>query len=331
MSDAQLGLRRAGARHDVQRGRLRQRRDLARVGRGVALPSRERIDGDVADLGMVAVADGDERRFRRHDRPGVERPNIVDGDRRKRRFAADRRMPVRVVAVQELDERPVGDRTRQVAELHEPMKPKLPDACEIGIGQARARGHVGHQRERAADKAAQHHDAQRRGVGSDVGVELRADLCQCLVHLDGRPAAASLVEHVHGDRRQAVLAGTIVCRSAANEQDARYGRHGRMPRRPDAKPAWQNRFFDRRKNERAAGPRRGKTRTVGLERASHHETTVGIESAAADCGGARLSVGAVAAESQDGRRHRRLSRAGQLRSGSCLARGREQRSDQRDR
>ena len=58
-------------------------------------------------------------------------------------------------------------------------------------------------------EAAEDGDARDRRVGSDVGVELRAEARERLVHLDRGAIAAALVEHVGGDRGQAILPGRI--------------------------------------------------------------------------------------------------------------------------
>ena len=94
------------------------------------------------------------------------------------------------------------------------------------------RDHVGEQR--AAPRPAKRLSAvtrQQRRVGPDVGVELRAEARQRLVHLDRRAAAAALVEHVDGQRRQTFLAGRIVGRAAPQQQHERHDRNRRVARR----------------------------------------------------------------------------------------------------
>ena len=98
---------------------------------------------------VVAVADGNQRRRRRPDRARVKRPHVVDVHRRQRRFAADRRMAVRMRAVEQLEERAVGDGAGHVAQLRQPVQPQLPHAREVVLPQRRTHDDVGEQRERA--------------------------------------------------------------------------------------------------------------------------------------------------------------------------------------
>ena len=123
-------------------------------------------------------------------------------------------MAVRVRAVQQLQERAIGERGRHVAQLRETMQAELADAREIALAQRRPDDDVGEKRERAVGKAAEHGGTHRQRVRSDVGVELRADAGQLFVNLNRRAAAAPLVEHVGGQRRQTVVSGRIRRRAA---------------------------------------------------------------------------------------------------------------------
>ena len=113
-------------------------------------------------------------------------------------------------AVQQPDERAIGDRAGHVAQLRQPVQPQLAHAREVVLSQRRPRDDVGEQRERraAANRLRTVTLATRR-VGADVGVELRAEARERLVHLDRGAVAAALVEHVGGHRGQAVLARRI--------------------------------------------------------------------------------------------------------------------------
>ena len=90
------------------------------------------------------------------------------------------------------------------------------------------------QRERVLGEAAEDGDARDRGVRPDVGVELRAEPGERLVHLDRGAVAAALVEHVGGHRGQALLARRIGRGAAAHEQRERDQRHLRVMHGPHA-------------------------------------------------------------------------------------------------
>ena len=112
-------------------------------------------------------------------------------------------------AVEQPEERAIGDRAGHVAQLRQPMQPQLPDAHEVRFAQRRPRDHVGEQpRPRSAKRLSAVTLSERR-VGADVGVELRAEPRERLVHLDRRAIAAAFVEHVGGERREPVLARRI--------------------------------------------------------------------------------------------------------------------------
>ena len=61
-------------------------------------------------------------------------------------LAAERRVAVRMRAVQQPDERAIGDRARHVAQLRQPVQPQLAHALEVGLGERRPRDDVGEQR-----------------------------------------------------------------------------------------------------------------------------------------------------------------------------------------
>ena len=183
-------------------------------------------------------------------------------------------------AVQQLQERAIGDGARHVADLREPVQPQLPDAGEIALPERRAHDDVRQQREGALGEAAEDRDAGDRRVRADVGVELRAQPRQRLVHLDRGAIAAALVEHVGGDGGQAVLAGGIGRGAAADEQRERDERHLRVVHGPDAQAVGQRRFLDGGKRERArAAPRRLRASSPAVDGA--HETTAAVEPGAA--------------------------------------------------
>ena len=84
-----------------------------------------------------------------------------------------------------------------------------------------------------------------------------------LVHLDGRPRARALVEHVGGDRRETFLAGRIVGRAAPDEQQEPDQRHAVGWRTVHTRKAVrERRLVDRGKRETRDGAKRRQPRAV---------------------------------------------------------------------
>ena len=173
VANAQLRLRRAGTRHDVQpRGRRSRAHRRRRAELAAACPPVEGIRRHAANLLVIAGADGNQRRPRRRNRVGVERANVADAHSCERRLAADRRMTVRMLAVEKTDERAVGHGPGHVAQLDEPVQPQLPDPGEIVLGERGTNGHVGQSREPALEKPVKNGDRDGRSIRTEVGVEL---------------------------------------------------------------------------------------------------------------------------------------------------------------
>ena len=63
-------------------------------------------------------------------------------------LGAERRVAVGMRAVEQPDERAIGDRARHVAQLRQPVQPQLAHALEVLVAQRRSRGDVGEQRQR---------------------------------------------------------------------------------------------------------------------------------------------------------------------------------------
>ena len=237
-------------------------------------PVAEGVGGQLDDRRVIAIADRNQRGDRRSNRAPMKCPHIVRGQRRQRRLGADRRVPVRMRAVKQFEKRAIGDRGRHVAELGQAMQPELAHAGEVGVAQRRPGDHVGEQLQCARGEAAEHGDAGDGRVRSDVGVELRAEPRERLVHLDRRAIAAAFVEHVGGERREAFLAGRIGGGAAADEQRERDQRHLGVVHGPDAQAVGQRRLFDRRKAERARRRRRRQAAAIDRHAADRdHETT----------------------------------------------------------
>ena len=86
-------------------------------------------------------------------------------------------------------------------QLQQPVQAQIADAIELALLEARpdrpCRATSSRPR---AEIPLERRQAEHRRVVADVGVELRADPRQRFVHVERRPIAAALVEHVGGDR-----------------------------------------------------------------------------------------------------------------------------------
>ena len=111
--------------------------------------------------------------------------------------------------VEQPHEGAVGDGAGHVAKLGQAMEPKLTNAREIRFGQRRTSDDVGEQPEAAVGALRKRRDRDERRIRSDVGIELRADARERLVHADRRAVAAAFVQHVGGDGREPFLAVRI--------------------------------------------------------------------------------------------------------------------------
>ena len=168
-----------GARHDVQPRRLRQRRSPTAARRSRrAVPARRTPSAASRSIVVVlAVADRDERRVGRAASPR-------DETRARRRPSCAPSAcslpsgvwPYGCVAVQQPDERAIGDRARHVAQLRQPVQPQLPHALEVVLGRATGRAAMSASSVSAGPvKRLSAVTRQQRRVRADVGVELRAE------------------------------------------------------------------------------------------------------------------------------------------------------------
>ena len=80
-----------------------------------------------------------------------------------------------MVAIQQADERAIGNRCWHVAQLREAMQAQLANAHEIAFGERRPHHHIRHEREPTIGKPAQRRHADQRRVRSDVDIELCAN------------------------------------------------------------------------------------------------------------------------------------------------------------
>ena len=112
-----------------------------------------------------------------------------------------------MLAVNQLGERAVGERRRHVAICTSRLSRRSRTRSKSA---RRAADVASSPRAAPAPRSAnrdEHGQAEERRVGSDFGVELRADARERFVELERAEIAAALVQHVAGHRRQALAAG----------------------------------------------------------------------------------------------------------------------------
>src|SRR5439155_22438762 len=132
-----------------------------------------------------------------------------------------------------------------------------------------------------------------RRVRAKIRVELRAHPRERLVHFDCRSSAAPFIEHVDGQRREAIFPWRIAGRAALDQQEAGDDRQGGVADGPDVQPISQRRLFDRGKVEWLAVGRLRHARAIDLDGRAAHDTTACEESWTASSGrprGTTLSV-----------------------------------------
>ena len=101
--------------------------------------------------------------------------------RAERALTADRQVPVGMALIEQFRERAVRKCRWHVSHLHEPVQTEIADAVEVSALESRALDHVAEQRETAVGETGQHRQAEQRGIGADLGVDLSADAPQRLV------------------------------------------------------------------------------------------------------------------------------------------------------
>ena len=182
-----------------------------------------------------------------------------------------------MLAVEETDERAVRHCRGHIAQLNEAVQPQLTDPREVVLGERGMHGHVRQNRKSSIQEPVEDGHRDRRGVRSQISVELRADAGKRLVHLDRRAPAAPFVEHIDRERRQTILAGRIARRTALDQENAGDERHRRVPDGPHAEPVRQHRFFDRRELKQRRAGRRRQPRAIHFDAGDVHDTSARID------------------------------------------------------
>ena len=83
--------------------------------------------------------------------------------------------------IEQLRERAIRKCRWQVSHLHESVQTQIADAVEVSALESRALDHVAEQRETAIGEPRQHRQAEQRGIGADLSVDLSADAPERLV------------------------------------------------------------------------------------------------------------------------------------------------------
>ena len=103
------------------------------------------------------------------------------------------------------------------------------------------------------------------------------DAGERFVKADGRAAAAAFIQHVDGQRREAVETGRIIGRPAPQQQQDGDDRNRGVSDRPDAQSARERRLLDGRKEERPGGPGLWQPRSNGALHFALHLTSTGLD------------------------------------------------------
>ena len=238
---------------------------------GGGRPVAEGALGGRGLLGVGEVARHDERHAPGLPGPRVEGTHVLDRAGAQAGRGADRQVPVRVAVVEQRGERAVGDRGRQVAQLQEAVEAQLADAGEIVLRHAGPADDVGEQVEDGVAAAGEREHREQRGVGADLGVELRAEPREGRLELEGRERAAPLVQHVGGERREAGPVVGVLGGAVRQQQQGGQHRHLAVLDGPDAEAVGELPPLDGGKAERPLGFRRRQARPI---HPAHEHTTL---------------------------------------------------------
>ena len=171
----------------------------------------------------------------------------------QRILAADREVAVRVSAVQEVQERTLGDCRRQILELPKPIDAQLTHPLEIRLTHRRGCDQARQQRCAAIGKTGQRRQGKRGGVGADVQIVFGPDARERVRHFDRAQRAGPLVHHVGDDGGQSFLTGGIGSGSTRHLQDERDDRNAAVLDGAHAKAIRERVMHDGRKRETRIG------------------------------------------------------------------------------
>ncbi len=198
--------------------------------------------------------------------------HLFVGHRAQRRFGSHRQVRVRMVAEEQPAERAVRQRRRHVAQLHQPVDAKFAQAPELVRIERGPRQDVGQQPQPSAGEACEHRERDHRRVGSDLGVDRRADAAQFLLQLDGCPPARPFVQHVRGERREAGTIRRIDRGAGRHQRDDGNERQTAVLHGPHVEAVRERVLDDLRKAEQRVGPGHRQARAV-----DRHDGTTGVD------------------------------------------------------
>ncbi len=135
-------------------------------------------------------------------------------------------MAVWVVAVQQRQERALGDRRRKVPELPQAIEPESLHTSEIRLAKTRAEKRGSHERCSPLGKPRQRRQSKDRRVGADVHVVLSPDRRQCFRHFNRAERAGALVRHVGGNRGKTQATWRIGPQPSCDLHHERHDRDG---------------------------------------------------------------------------------------------------------
>ncbi len=173
--------------------------------------------------------------------------------------------------VEPFGEHALGDGRRHVAHLQEPIETQIAHTLEVTRVQPRPDEHVGDERQRRGRGPLERRQADERRVGTDLGIDLRAEPAERFVQRERIEVAAPFVEEVAGNRREPGTVGGVERGPRAHEHQHRQERHFPMNGGPGVQAVGQTAAANLRKRKRGLGTRQGQARSVDR----HQDTETG--------------------------------------------------------
>jgi hypothetical protein len=208
-----------------------------------------------------------------HVAAAVEQGDVLARQGAQRVRRADWQVAVRVLGVEELREHAIGNRRGEIAELDQAVETELAHALDVSRLESRRAHHRRQQRQRPRRVRRERRDLEQGRVRADLGLEVRADPAERLVHLQRVQVPAAVVQQVAGERGESGTVRGVVRRSDRQQHEA--GDEGDLVMfdRRDAQPAGQRApaYLGKREPHRGAG--HGQPRAID----AHHDTRDGCE------------------------------------------------------
>jgi hypothetical protein len=129
----------------------------------------------------------------------MKRSHLVGGDTPETGIGANRQVRVRVLSVDEPQERPFGDGGGDILQLTQAIEPQLADARELALLETWPRHQVGQQPRAARREPGQRGQREVGRITADVHVVVGTDSRERIGHLDRAQRAGALIRHVGND------------------------------------------------------------------------------------------------------------------------------------